>query len=122
MIMIAAIIPTKPDHEAEMRDVLLGFAEHAAANEPDTVGIFISEYRETPGLFTTYERFTGVEAMDRHKNSDAVAKFFDITRPTLGGEGRCQSKLARTRRLLKSIGFIPPAAAPTFNSVAMLRP
>lgn len=86
MITITAIIPTKPGHEDEMRAALLAVADHVAANEPETVGFFISEDRETPGLFTTYERFTSVEAMDRHNNSAAVAKFFGIAQPILGGE------------------------------------
>jgi quinol monooxygenase YgiN len=86
MITITAIIPTKTGHEAEMKRALLAVADHVAANEPETVGFFISEDREAPGVFTTYERFTSVAAMDRHNGSDAVAKFFAIAQPILGGE------------------------------------
>jgi len=86
MITITAIIPTKPGHEDEMRQALLAVAAHVAANEPDTLGFFISEDREAPGVFTTYERFRDVAAMDRHNGSDAVAKFFGIAQPILGGE------------------------------------
>jgi quinol monooxygenase YgiN len=37
-------------------------------------------------VFTTYERFTDLQAMDRHKGSDAVARLFDIAKPILDGD------------------------------------
>jgi len=86
MLTITAIIRTKAGHEAEMRQGLLRVAENVAANEPDTVGFFISEDAASPGTFTTYERFTDQAAMDRHNNSDTVAAFFKIAQPILDGE------------------------------------
>ncbi len=86
MLTITAIIRTKSGHEAEMRQALLDVAANVAANEPDTKGFFISEDKETEGLFTTYERFTDQAAMDRHNNSETVARFFAIAQPLLDGE------------------------------------
>ncbi|CAN5921701.1 hypothetical protein BH11PSE3_BH11PSE3_03280 [soil metagenome] len=49
-----------------------------AANEPDTVGFFISQDAGDSCVFTTYERFVDQGAMDRHNGSATVAKFFAI--------------------------------------------
>ncbi|WP_417516874.1 putative quinol monooxygenase [Minwuia sp.] len=86
MLTITAIIRTKKGHEAEMREGLLAVAANVKANEPDTIGFFISEDPAAPGTFTTYERFTDQAAMDRHNNSETVAKFFAIAEPLLDGE------------------------------------
>ncbi len=69
-----------------MRQALLDVAANVAANEPETKGFFISEDTATPGLFTTYERFVDQAAMDRHNNSDTVARFFGIAQPLLDGD------------------------------------
>ena len=86
MRTITAIIRTKKGHEDAMRQGLLEVAENVQKNEPDTVGFFISQDPEDPCVFTTYERFVDDAAMDRHNNSDAVAKFFAIAQPILDGE------------------------------------
>ena len=86
MLTITAIIKTKQGHEGTMRDALLEVADNVQKNEPDTVGFFISQDPDDPCLFTTYERFTDQDAMDKHNNSDVVAKFFSIARPILEGE------------------------------------
>jgi quinol monooxygenase YgiN len=39
-----------------------------------------------PCVFTTYERFADQAAMDRHNNSDVVARFFGIAKPILDGD------------------------------------
>ncbi len=41
-----------------------------------------------PRVFTTYERYIDQAAMDRHNNSEAVARFFGIAKPILDGEVR----------------------------------
>jgi quinol monooxygenase YgiN len=86
MHTITAVIRTKAEHEAVMRDALLAVAAHVAANEPETIGFFISQSEEDPCLFTTDERFTDKAAMDRHNGSAAVATFFGIAKPILDGE------------------------------------
>ncbi len=86
MLTITAIIRTRDGHADEMRQALLDVAAHVRANEPETVGFFISEDATRPGTFTTYERFTDQAAMDRHNGSEAVAKFFGIAEPLLDGE------------------------------------
>ena len=69
-----------------MRDALVAVAENVAANEPDTIGFFISQSEEDPCVFTTYERLSDKAAMDRHNRSAVVATFFGIAKPILDGE------------------------------------
>lgn len=86
MITITAVIRTKAGHEDTMKAGLLDVAANVAANEPDTVDFYICQDTDDPRVFTTYERFTDRAAMDRHNNSDAVAKFFAIAKPILDGD------------------------------------
>ena len=86
MLTITAVIRTKQGHVETMRQGLLEVAENVRENEPDTIGFFISQDPDDPCVFTTYERFTDRAAMDRHNNSDAVARFFSIARPILEGD------------------------------------
>ena len=86
MKTITAVIKSKPGHEQTMKDALLMVAEHVKANEPETLGFFISQGAEDPTIFTTYERFVDQAAMDRHNGSAATAKFFEIAKPILDGE------------------------------------
>lgn len=86
MLAITAIIRVKKGCEAAMRDALLDVGKHAAANEPGTVGYFISQDSTDPCVFTTYERYLDQGAMDRHNNSEAVARFFDIAKTMIEGD------------------------------------
>lgn len=86
MITITAVIRAKAGHEAAMREALLAVAAHVAANEPETIGFFVSQSEAEPALFTTYERFADAAAMDRHNGSAAVATFFAIAKPILDGD------------------------------------
>ena len=86
MLTITAIIRAQKGHEDTMRQGLLEVAENVQKNEPDTLGFFISQDPDDPCVFTTYERFTDRAAMDRHNNSDAVARFFGIAKPILDGD------------------------------------
>jgi quinol monooxygenase YgiN len=86
MLTITAIIRAKKGQEATMRQALLDVAANVRANEPTTIGFFISQDNADPCVFTTYERFTDQAAMDRHNNSDVVARFFGIAKPILDGE------------------------------------
>jgi quinol monooxygenase YgiN len=86
MLTITAIIRVKPGSERAMRDALLDVAENVRANEPETIGFFVSQNLDDPCVFTTYERFADRAAMDRHNNSEVVARFFGIAKPLLDGE------------------------------------
>jgi quinol monooxygenase YgiN len=69
-----------------MRDALLTVADHVRLNEPQTIGFFISQDADDPCLFTTYERFSDAAAMDRHNDSETVARFYGIAAALLDGE------------------------------------
>ncbi|WP_024342409.1 putative quinol monooxygenase [Bradyrhizobium japonicum] len=86
MITITAIITAKSGYEVTMRDALLAVAANVAANEPETLGFFISQSEDDPRVFTTYERFANRAAMDRHNGSAVVETFFGIAKPILDGE------------------------------------
>jgi len=86
MLTITAIIRAKKGHEATMRQVLLDVVAHVRANEPSTVGYYVSQDADDPRIFSTYERYLDQAAMDRHNNSPAVARFFDIAKPILEGD------------------------------------
>jgi quinol monooxygenase YgiN len=86
MKTITAIIRAVPGSEAAMRDALLDVASHVALNEPETIGFFVAQDASDPCVFTTYERFADQAAMDRHNNSPACHRFFEIAKPLLDGE------------------------------------
>jgi len=86
MLTVTAIIRAKKGHEATMERVLVEVAESVRANEPDIVGFFVCQDTADPCVFTTYERFTDQAAMDRHNNSQTVARFLGIAKPILDGD------------------------------------
>jgi quinol monooxygenase YgiN len=86
MLTITAVIRAKSGHEETMRLALLAVADNVRANEPGTIGFFVSQDAANAGVFTTYERFADQAAMDAHNNSDVVARFFAIAKPILDGE------------------------------------
>ena len=86
MLTITAVIKVKQGHEDSMRQALLAVADHVQKNEADTAGFFVSQDSTDASVFTTYERFVDQAAMDRHNNSDVVARFFGIAKPILDGE------------------------------------
>jgi quinol monooxygenase YgiN len=85
MLTITAVIRAKKGHDRALRDALLEVADNARANEPDTVGFFVSQDVADPCVFTTYERFASQAAMDLRNNSAVVARFFGIAKPILDG-------------------------------------
>ena len=86
MLTITAIIKARKGYEQTMAQALLEVAEHVRANEPETIGFYISQDGADPCVFTTYERFTDQAAMDRHNGSEVVARFFGIAKPILDGD------------------------------------
>ena len=85
MLTITAVIRARRGAEATMRQALLDVAAYVAANEPETIGFFVSVDAADPCVFTTYERFADQAAMDRHNTSAATARFFEIAKPILDG-------------------------------------
>jgi quinol monooxygenase YgiN len=83
MITITAVIRAKPGSADALEAALLDVAAHVAANEPETVAFFLSRSIEDRDVFTTYERFVDEAAKDRHNNSAAVAKFFEVGGPLI---------------------------------------
>lgn len=86
MKTITAIIRAKAGAEGALRDALLDVAAHVAANEPETLGFFVSVDEADPRVFTTYERFADAAARDAHNGSAAVARFFEVAAPLIDGE------------------------------------
>ena len=86
MLAITAIIRVKKGCDTDMLEALLEVASSVRANEPTTVGYYISQDVTDPCVFTTYERYVDRAAMDRHNNSEAVARFFGIAKPMIDGE------------------------------------
>ncbi|QIG91712.1 MULTISPECIES: putative quinol monooxygenase [unclassified Bradyrhizobium] len=86
MLTITAVIRAKKGHEATMRQALLDVVDHVRANEPSTIGYYVSQDASDPCVFATYERYLDQAAMDGHNNSPAVAQFFDIAKLILDGD------------------------------------
>ncbi|MDS9468482.1 antibiotic biosynthesis monooxygenase [Paracoccus sp. MBLB3053] len=86
MYTISAVIRVRSGYEDTLSHALAEVARHVAANEPDTLGFFISRDVSDPCVMTTYERFRDKDAMDRHNNSDACARFFEVVKPILDGD------------------------------------
>ena len=86
MLTITAIIRVKQGYEAAMLEVLLDVVRSVRANEPATIGYYVSQDATDPCVFTTYERYLDRAALDRHNNSDAVARFFGIAKPMIDGD------------------------------------
>jgi quinol monooxygenase YgiN len=86
MLTISAIIRAKNGHEATMRQALLDVVSHVRDHEPSTIGYYVSQDVADPRIFATYERYVDQAAMDRHNNSPAVARFFDVAKPIIDGD------------------------------------
>lgn len=85
MITITAILRARPGEEEALLAGLRAVAAHVRAAEPGTLGFFVSRDLKDPALFTTYERFADVAAMETHNGSAAVARFFAEAGPLLEG-------------------------------------
>ena len=86
MLTITAVIRAQRGHETTIGDALRDVADYVRANEPQTIGFFVSQDSADPCVFTTHERFADQAAMDRHNGSPATAKFFAIAKPILDGK------------------------------------
>lgn len=86
MIALTAIIKIKAGHEEAVKAALLKVAAYVATEEPDTISFYLGQDAKDPTVFTTYERFRDLDAMERHNGSDIVAAFFAVAKPVLDGE------------------------------------
>ena len=86
MITITAIIRARPGRQDIVRRALRSVADGVRDTEPETVGYFVTQSRDDPYLFTTYERFTNQAAMERHNGSAIVAQFVRDAGPHLDGD------------------------------------
>ena len=87
MLTITAVIRARKGEEAALRRALLEVADNVRANEPDTVGFFISQDLEDPCVFTTYERFTDRAAMAKLFATEMLGRVADAAVQIHGGMG-----------------------------------
>jgi quinol monooxygenase YgiN len=85
MLSFTAIIRAKTGQEAVVEAALREVVRHVTANEPGTVGYFLSRSDQDPTVFVTYERYRDRAAMDTHNSSAAVAAFVAATKEALAG-------------------------------------
>jgi len=85
MLALTAVIRVRSGCQQAMHDALLAVARNARDNEPGTLDYFVTQDAQDACVFTTYERYADREAMDRHNNSETVARFFDLAKPMLDG-------------------------------------
>ena len=107
MLTITAIIRVRPGCAPILRDALLAVAAHVRANEPETLGFFISQDAADPHVFTTYERFVDQAAMDRHNNSAVVAHFFGGGETYSGRPGHVGDMRRAFRKVTRRFNIIP---------------
>jgi quinol monooxygenase YgiN len=85
MLTITAVIRAKPGQEQVVERALRAVVAAVEAGEPGTLAYVLSQDRDDPTVFTTFERFADEAAMDLHNRSQAVADFVAATRDSLAG-------------------------------------
>jgi quinol monooxygenase YgiN len=85
LLSLTAIIRAKPGQEAVVEQALLAMVRHVTANEPNTLGYFVTRSDKDPTLFLTYERFRDRAAMEAHNTSSALDAFVAATKDALAG-------------------------------------
>jgi quinol monooxygenase YgiN len=85
MLTITAVIRAKPGHEDVVERALRAVIAAVKAGEPGTLAYVVSQDRDDPTVFTTFERFVDEDAMTRHNESRAVAEFVAATGDSLAG-------------------------------------
>lgn len=86
MITITALVRAREGAQDVVREALLSVADAVRDEEHETMGYFVTQSRDDPRLFITYERFTDRAAMDLHNGSAAVARFVRDAGPHLDGD------------------------------------
>ncbi len=85
MMTITAVIRAKVGQERVVERALRAVVAAVKAGEPGTLAYVVSQDRDDPTIFTTFERFVDEAAMDKHNQSRAVADFVAATRDSLDG-------------------------------------
>lgn len=86
MISLTAVLRVKAGEEEKVKAALARVVEHVRSSEPDTIAYFAAQDARDPRVFTTYERYADMAALERHNGSGAVAEFFAVAQPALDGE------------------------------------
>jgi quinol monooxygenase YgiN len=79
------VIRAKVGQEQVVERALRAVVAAVRAGEPGTLAYVLSQDRDDPTLFTTFERFVDEAAMTRHNGSPAVADFVAATKDSLAG-------------------------------------
>lgn len=85
MLTITALIRAKVGHEQVVGRALRAVIRAVKAGEPGTLAYVISQDRDDPTVFTTFERFVDEAAMALHNESRAVGDFVAATKDSLDG-------------------------------------
>ena len=85
MLTITAVIRAKPGHEDVVERALRAVITAVKAGEPGTLAYVLSQDRDDPTVFTTFERFRDEASMTLHNQSEAVAGFVAATENSLAG-------------------------------------
>jgi quinol monooxygenase YgiN len=85
MLTITAVIRAKAGQEQVVERALRAVVAAVRAGEPGTLAYCLSQDRDDPTVFTTFERFRDEAAMRLHNQSRAVADFVTATRDSLAG-------------------------------------
>lgn len=85
MLTITAVIRAKAGREQIVERALRAVIAAVKAGEPGTIAYFVSQDRDDPTVFTTFERFRDQAAMTLHNQSRAVADFVAATKDSLAG-------------------------------------
>ncbi len=85
MLTITAVIRAKAGREDVVERALQAVIAAVRANEPGTVAYFVSQDRDDPTVFTTFERFRDEAAVTLHNELQAVADFVAATKDSLSG-------------------------------------
>ncbi len=85
MLTITAVIRAKAGREQIVERALRAVIAAVKAGEPGTIAYFVSQDRDDPTVFTTFERFRDQAAMTLHNQSQAVADFVAATKDSLAG-------------------------------------
>ncbi len=86
MHTLTAIIRARKGHEATVRSELLKVGVYARDHEADTIGFHVAQDPSDPCVFTTYERFIDIAAMQRHNDGKGSKGFFAAAGELLDGD------------------------------------
>ncbi len=83
-IAVIAEVRAAPGHEDRIRQLLKPLAESARA-QPGCLAYHLLEDTQDPARFSTYQEWTGADALERHLNSDDAKRALDEAQPLIEG-------------------------------------